>query len=137
MNETIGLDLNPYCSRAVLLDAKGRVLSHVDTKDQFSVARWIRSSLDRHPAARVVGSALDDFSEEVDSELRCADKRVELLSPTLSRALYHAGRPWNLKRKLHRARLLAYLHEMDVQPYGLEQWLRQFEHERAREILES
>jgi hypothetical protein len=137
MNETIALDLNPYCSRAVLLDSAGSVMSHLDTKSSANVQRWLNTTLDQYPTARVVASPLDDCPDEVESELRSRGKRIELLRPTLCRALYHAARPWNLRRKLHRACLLAYLERFGAQPYNLPSMLREFEHERAKEILET
>ena len=135
MNEMIALDLNPYCSRAVLLDPTGIVLSHADSKEPYVVRRWLAAQLDQHPEARVVSSPLEDCPAELESELRARRIYKELLNPTLCRALFHAGRKWNLPRKLHRARLYAHLQLNLADPWTLAGHLREYEHELAREVL--
>lgn len=136
MTETIAFDFNPFCNRAVLLDHNGGLLSYVDSKDGLEVAVWLGRSLDRHPDARIVGSPLDDCPSAVEAELHMQERNPEWLRPTLCRSLYHAGRTWNLARKLHRARMLAHLDRYRVSSTNLQQALREFEHERARQILE-
>ena len=135
MNETIALDLNPYCSRAVLIDGGGTVLTHLDSKSGLTARRWLAKALDQCPTAPVVASPLDNCPEDIQKVLRERAVRPDFLSPVLCRTLYNAGRPWNLQRKLHRARLLAYLHQRQVQPSTLLYYLREYEFELARETL--
>ncbi len=135
MNETIALDLNPYCSRAVLVDGVGSVLTHLDSKSGLTARRWLSKALDQYPTATVVASPLDNCPEEIQKILRERAVRPDLLSPVVCRTLYNAGRPWNLQRKLHRARLLAYLHRHQVQPGMLLYYLREYEFQLARETL--
>lgn len=131
----ISLDINPWAKRGVLLDKSGSVVSHFDSRSARTARLWLRKALEVSPDAPVIGSPLDDWPAELLEEARHLQAILEWLNPTLLRALYTAGRCWNLQRKLHRARLLAYLHQHHVEPRDLSLRLRQFEHELAKETL--
>jgi len=132
----ISLDLNPWAKRGVLLDQSGVVLSHFDSRSSRTAKLWLRKALETCPEAVIVGSPLDEWPPELLEEARRHDANLDWLNPTLLRALYTAGRSWNLQRKLYRARLLAYLHQHRVEPWDLHERLRTFEHELARETLQ-
>ena len=135
--DIVSLDLNPYAQRGVLLDAYGQVLNHFDSRSARTTKSWIRKALQERPRATVIGSPLDDWPSEILEEARIHNANLEWLSPGLMRVLYNLGRPWNLQRKLHRAKLLAYLHRNRVETWDLDIQLRAFEHSLAREILDT
>lgn len=135
--ETLSLDLNPYAQRGVLLDAYGQVLSHFDSRSPRTTKSWLRKALQESPGATIIGSPLDDWPAELLEEARIGGASLEWLNPSLLRLVYNLGRPWNLQRKLHRARLLAYLHRNRVETWDLEERLRAFEHTLARETLDT
>ena len=90
------------------------VASHFDSRSPRTAKLWLRKALEICPEAVVVGSPLDDWPPELLEEARVRNADLDWLNPTMLRALYTAGRSWTLQRKLHRARLLAYLHHTNT-----------------------
>jgi len=131
----ISMDINSWAKRGVLLDEFGAVLSYFDSRSSRTAKLWLRKALEICPDAVIVGSPLDDWPPELLEEARLRNADLDWLNPTMLRALYTAGRSWTLQRKLHRARLLAYLHQHRVESWDLSGRLREFEHDLARETL--
>ena len=131
----ISLDINSWAKRGVLLDELGSVASHFDSRSPRTAKLWLRKALEICPDAVVVGSPLDDWPPELLEEARVRNAALDWLNPSMLRALYTAGRSWTMQRKLHRARLLAYLHQHRVESWDLGYRLREFEHNLARESL--
>lgn len=134
---TVAVDFNPWGGRGVLLNDADEICDCFDSRSSRSARLWLRRVLTEHPTANVVASPMDDLPVEVTDTLTDLGRTPNWLSPTLTRQLYHVARPWNLPRKLHRARLLAYLHRYHVTPEFLSDSLMEFEHRLARETLQT
>lgn len=132
---TVALDFNPWGGRGVLVNDSGELCDWFDSRSSRSACRWLRRVLAEHPGVHLVVSPLDDLPAEVHGGLLDQALQPTWLSPTLMRQLYHAARPWNLPRKLLRARLLAHLHRHDVNPELLSDYVQEFEHQLAQETL--
>jgi len=133
----VALDFNPWGGRGVLVNESGQLCDWFDSRSPRTARLWLRRVLALHPETHLVVSPLDDLPEEVQKGISDLAIQPTWLSPTLMRRLYQAARPWNLPRKLLRARLLAYFHRHDVAPELLTDHLRDFEHQLARETLET
>lgn len=132
---TVALDFNAWGGRGVLVDEMGELCDWFDSRSPRTARLWLRRVSTEYPGTHLVASPLDDVPEEVRNGISDLGVQPTWLSPTLIRQLYQAARPWNLPRKLLRARLLAYFHCHDVVPELLARRLRDFEHKLARETL--
>ena len=133
----LSLDLNPYASRAVLVDSAGNTLEHHECPPNRCSTSWMRELLEERPAQHVVGSPLDKWPLGLSDTIRVMQGQLHWLDPSMMRRLYSICRPWNLHRKLHRARLLAYLYHHEVSYWQAEQAVRNFEILTAEQLLQS
>lgn len=135
MSNILSFDLNPYCFRGVLVDDFGSVLNHVDTKTSLTFRRWLKRVLAEEPGASIIASPLDEATDAITAELSAAGRQTQWLNPAMCRQLHNVGRPYSIQRKLHRARLVAFLHRHQATPWDLKDWVREYENGLARETL--
>jgi|GEM_PF-4814025 len=126
----VAADRNPYAERAVLLGADGRPMSHFAGSAQKTCDRWLEKVMAQHPGVPIVASTLDRWPP-----ILVDHPDIHWLHPGLVKRLYSACQPWNLQRKLHRARLFAYLHHHRVSMSDVEHAVRDFERQSAYQIL--
>ena len=132
---TVALDLNPYAQRAVLVDPEGWPITHFVGRPNESCQTWVNRVMKGDPNISIVGSPLDDWPPGLVEMIREAGPQLHWLNPILLRRLYSVCRPWNLQRKLHRARFLAYLHRVQASPWDAEEATRDFERLAANELI--
>jgi hypothetical protein len=131
----LAIEPSRYGHKAVLVDCYGNTLDSYQGRAGQYGTHWVHRFLDKDPELSVVGSPLDDWPEELIDELRRSDAPLNFLNPSLMRRLFTVCRPWNLERKLHRVRFLAYLYHRDTQYSEAEQEARLFERDAARRLL--
>lgn len=131
----LSVDLNSFGHRATLLGPDGRLLKHYLPAPKTSAGHWLARVLAEHRGLTVVGSPLDDWPGEVLAAVEEAGARLEWLSPGLMKRLFSVCRPWNLQRKLHRARFLGHLYVSRATIWDAEAVTRDFERRVARAIL--
>ncbi|MBT9588855.1 hypothetical protein IV102_36305 [bacterium] len=127
----VAADRNPYAERAVLLGPDGRPLSHFAGTSQQTCDRWLEKVMNQNPGVPIVASTLDRWPATL---LEHPD--IRWLHPGLVKRLYSACLPWNLRRKLHRARLFAYLHKHRVSSIDVDDAVKDFELQTAYQILD-
>lgn len=130
----LSVDLNQFAQRATLLSPDGTLLEHYVPPSRTSSADWLTRILDEKII--VVGSPLDEWPSETTAAVREAGVHLEWLNPSLMRRLYSVCRPWNLHRKLHRARFIGHLFLSRANIWDAESATREFEGIAARAILD-
>jgi hypothetical protein len=133
----LAVDLNTFAQRATLVDAAGSALEHYVSKPHESGQCWFGKIIRSVGPVTVVGSPLDEWPDGTTEAVRCNGSEIEWLNPILMRRLFMTCRPWNLHRKLHRARFLAYLYFSKATPWDADTATRDFEAKAARDLLES
>lgn len=131
----LSVDLNPFAQRATLLDQDGVLLEHFSARPRESVSGWLGRVIARCGSVTVVGSPLDDWPDGAADLVLVAGARMQWLNPSLIRRLFTTCRPWNLHRKMHRARFLGHLHLANAGMWDAESATREFEIKAARELL--
>ena len=127
----IAADKNPYAERAVLLGPNGRPLSHFAGAAQKTCDRWLEKVMAQNPGVPIVASPLDRWPADL-----LTHPDIYWLYPGVVKRVYAACQPWNLHRKLHRARLFAYLHEHHVSIVDVDRAVRDFEFQSAHQLLD-
>lgn len=127
----VAADRNPYAERAVLLGPDGQPMSHFVGNGKQTCDRWLEKVMTQHPGVPIIASALDRWPPGL---LEHPD--IQWLHPGLVKRLYSACQPWNLHRKLHRARLFAYLHKHRVSAIDVIRAVRDFELQSAHQIID-
>ena len=132
---TLAIEPSRYGHKAVLVDTYGNTLDFYQGRAGQSNVHWVHRFLEKNPGLTVVGSPLDDWPEELIAELRKSDAPLTFLNSSLMRRLFSVCRPWNLERKLHRAKFLAHLYHRNAKYSEAEQEARLFERDAARRLL--
>lgn len=131
----IALDLNLYAQRGVLITPDGTPITHYVGRPNETCSTWLNRVLRGDPNVAIVGSPLDDWPTGLVQLIRGTGAELHWLNPILMRRLYSICRPWNLQRKLHKARFLAYLHQIQATPWDAEKATRDFERLTAHDLL--
>lgn len=136
----LAIDASPFAIRAVVTPGGPEVLDSVQAQPHEGVwfASWAQTQSRRYPGMRVVGSPLDEWPTGLEEALRAQGLQVNWLSPKLARGAFGQLAQWARKRRLHRARLLAFLaHGAEEFTYrsAAEPVLR-WEHLAARETID-
>jgi len=131
----VALDLNPYAQRGVLIDPDGAPLTHFVGRPNEPCGPWVNRVLRGDPNVAIVGSPLDDWPPGLVEQIRDVGAQLHWINPILMRRLYSVCRPWNLQRKLHKARFLAYLNQIQATPWDAETATRKFEQLAAQEMF--
>ena len=133
--KVLSIDMNPFAQRATLLDQDGVLLEHFSARPRESVSGWLGRVINRCGPVAVVGSPLDNWPDGAADLVLNAGARMQWLSPSLVRRLFTTCRPWNLHRKLHRARFLGHLYLSNAGLWDAEPATRMFEMKAAMELL--
>lgn len=126
----IAVDRNPYAERAVLLGPHGLPLTHFVGSGHQSCENWLNKTRGSHPGVPIVASPLDQWPEWART-----DPDIHWLHPGMVKRLYSVCQPYNLHRKLHRAKLFGYLYEARACTQALMQVVREFEAQSAHQII--
>lgn len=127
----IAVDRNPYAERAVLLGPDGRHISHFASTGRQGCETWLNKTRSAYPGVPVIASPLDRWPEAMRD-----DPHIRWLHPGLVKRLYGVCLPWNLRRKLHRAHLFAYLFEARASANDLARLVHDFELKTAYQIID-
>lgn len=107
----LGIDASSYGLRAAvagedesLIDAMEARPAHTET-----LIRFIHRNQQKYPALRLIGSPLDQWPAGLHAALKDAYVSWDWLMPNPTRSVLWHLAPWQKKRRLQRARLLAYL----------------------------
>lgn len=143
MNKIMAIDANPFAVRAVLVQDGLTLLDSLEAKPHRlgSVIRFVDKHARSNPGLRVVGSPLDSWPDGLQWQLEDAGHLTRWLPPHIARGVQHDWAPWQLRRRLLRARLLAYLdHQATLEPcshylpYHALRWERLMALESLQEI---
>jgi|GEM_PF-5715116 len=106
----LAIDVNPYGSRATLVHDGIRLDDATEAKrgQEHRIARFVQKHRREWPYLEVVGSSCDPWSDELKQKLQEGGTTRWLAPGIVTPLQWHWG-PWQAKRRLLRARLLAYL----------------------------
>lgn len=115
LHPVIAIDASSYAVRAVVVDEENRLLDSFEGKpDQTrSLLLFLNNVQKQYNGFTIVASPLDSWPKELEKEIRRAGFSIRWLSPDLMRGTIRTLAPWNKKRRLHRASLLAYIGNAD------------------------
>ena len=107
----LALDASPFAIRVAVSQQENDLLDTLDAKPHeiSQTARFVLANSGIFPGLKVVGCPLDGWPPGLELALREQGTRVDWLSPRLMRNVVPTLTYWNRKRRIHRARLLAYL----------------------------
>lgn len=135
----VAVDASAYAIRAIVTGEGHELVHALECKphELQRAAKWIGRIAEDHAELRVVGSPLDDWPAGLEQELRLHGITVDWISPRIMRSIFYPLQAWNRRRRLHRARLLAFLAKEADQASSTEAVFlaRQWERQVAEEIL--
>lgn len=116
----LGLDASCYAIRAAVCQGKTELLDTLEARPEETprVARFLQDHARRFPDLKIVACPLDPWPPGLEQALRQERMRVDWLSPRLMRNVFSTLTHYNQKRRLHRARLLAYLEQSTATDSG-------------------
>jgi hypothetical protein len=106
----LAIDASNYAIRAVVSERTHFLDCFEDRphNDQ-NLITFLRDWREQYPTISVVASPLDRWPQCMEKQIERSGITIEWLSPELMRGVVRTLAPWNKKRRLHRAGLLAYL----------------------------
>ena len=107
----LAIDASCYAIRMVLCDHTLKILDSLECQPHETAAasQFVSAISRKYPYIRTVGSPLSRWPSNLEKVLWEQGIKVEWLSPDMMRDVGHVLAPWNKKRRLLRASLLAYL----------------------------
>lgn len=108
----LAIDASPYALRAGVYNEGFLRDCFEDRPHNIHCLRdFVEYYKNTYPGMPIVSSPLDRWPEGLEQLLRESNISVKWLSPGLMRRIHCFVAPWNRKRRLHRAGLLAYLYD--------------------------
>jgi len=138
----MALEANDFTARAVIVNEEQEMVDSLETKSYeiMKLVRWAQHHVHENANLSVVGSPLDPWTQEFHHAfVDTVSKLYWLPSDTLRQVFRHAS-SWQQKRRLHRARLLAYIgYYYLFRPYHLfpKELALQWEYRAAQETVRS
>ena len=107
---TLAIDASYYAIRAVVSD-RTHFLDSFEGQphNNQNLITFLRDWREQCPGMPVIASPLDRWPDGMEKHIARSGIIIDWLSPELMRGVVRALAPWNKKRRLHRAGLLAFL----------------------------
>lgn len=138
-NPILAIDASPYAIRAGLYNERYLRDCFEDRLHNIHCLRdFAEYYKNAYPGMPVVASPLDRWPGGLEQLLKESNISVKWLSPELMRSIHRIVAPWNRKRRLHRAGLLAYLYDevSDAATYDLHSIVLSWEAYMARTTID-
>lgn len=107
----MAIDASSYAFRVVVTEKGHNLLDFLEGQPYHahSLITFVHDWQKRCPGTPLVASPIDHWPEGLEKQLRKGDITITWLSPEMMRCVARTLVPWNKKRRLHRAGLLACL----------------------------
>jgi hypothetical protein len=117
----LAIEANDFTTRAVIVRDEKEMLDSFEAKtyEVMKLVHWVRNRV-AEGTLHMVGSPLDTGGQQFHHIVGDEAAKFYWLPPDLVRKVFRYISPWQRKRRLHRARLLAYIgHTYIFHPYDL------------------